>query len=353
MSDDSISSFSSSFSLDNEINDFFESLQLNVKFDNETVFSDNANIFNHIYPIKYDKAFNSNQLMKRCFRTSYELDVGLTLNPNIYDKLASCNNSMENVYKVITSKSLAVNTNNSLLSKVDYKRYKNAFINGCYSTIYMGARYQFINYTKLQNWINMFHAFHFESNLNKMICGFILHLLYIRILPHSSDNARMARYLFLENKLLSENTFVPLSPMLNESIEAVTNILEEIYKWLFTTVDYTKATEEDYYPLTGSNQCFHITNNVLSKIIYLIYITRLFNHCCRAKGKFSSTLKSNLDYEYMFCRCRGSFKIRQTTDMYVSEYRTNLLFKFMGWLNKNFFDYSSHYDIIKRLIGIQ
>ena len=196
-------------------------------------------------------------------------------------------------------------------------------MNDVFGTIYTSAKQTYINIeygaerrgrSPLQEWVNKFHECQFENKIDKILCGFILHLLYVRIHPHFDGNGRMSRYLFLENKLcMKESTipgsayalsFCPLSKILKEGqrpefpkktcLELPMKYMNDIYNFIDESIDVNTAKEEDYYKLK-------INNKILKKIYYIIYISVCYKYCIKYNNKIIDSFNNYNDFKYIFC----------------------------------------------------
>ena len=323
--------------VDKEITDFFKSLDLNVVFEDGCFMNTCCSMFEHVKSeLLHIKPGNAD--FKLAVKNSYEFEQNIMMKPATATQLLQSNNSISNVYCAFAHPTInsSIGTTNTTDS---FRRQRAVFINGIYSKTYSGALIKNINYAKLQNWVNVYHNYQFEQPVNKMICGFVLHLLYIRLVPHDCFNLAISRYLFLENKFQIDNSdmsFVPVSILLNDNVVPVLDMMNTVYEYIFDTIkDPCKATESEYYNLT-------LPSRILKGIYYIIYVSRLHFISCKYNSKLRRQLNKNIDYMYIFCTGHGCFPIYSTTTVRISEERGLANIKFVNWVNGTLFDYTRH-----------
>lgn len=135
--------------------------------------------------------------------------------------------------------------------------------------------YNLIDLDVLQSWVNVYHNKVFESTLEKMIIGFILYYMYIRVSPHEHSNELIATYLFLENnKMINTesdvytSSYVPISSI--KQFNFPRRILDCLHDSAFKSID-EESGYDDIYRFISVDEC------MLNYIHYLIYTSLLFN----------------------------------------------------------------------------
>ena len=206
---------------------------------------------------------------------SFKLE-GTKLTSSVKNKLLNYDGyDLKTIHQIITE------------SKCAFERKVNVYVkNNFDDVLHVGLQPSKINYEWLQCWVNDFYTYHFKSSVEKMFCGFILYLFYIRIHPHQDGNGRTSRYVFLENKLLegTENYF-PLSTIIESNMfRTVNNNMGELMK----LIDFSdkNISEDKYYSLTLSDK------NV-KMILYIMYISIVYKHL-----KVSSPKECEIYEEY-------------------------------------------------------
>lgn len=327
-----------------EITDFFKQLNLNIVFEDGCLMNNCNSMFDYF---RHNVNFTCNDVMS-CFKNNYESERGTVMNTNIVHHVTDMNNTLADVYNTldyVSNDSVClrkINNFNNGNEISNYRRYSMVFVNAAYGKVFHGARTTDIDYTRLQYWVNAFHSYQFENPINKMLCGFILHLLYVRISPHSKFNLAMARYLFLENKLQINDAYVPISPLHNDNVIPITDVLNEIYTEIFGTLyDLKRIVSDDYYSLT-------LNSKLLKRIYYVIYASRTYAMCCKLSSKFRKQVMKNIDFMYIFCFGHGFY----TAYFPNTEQRNMNNIKFVNWLNGTFFDYTKHKKFIN-LFGVE
>ena len=321
--------------VDKEITDFFKTLELDVVFEDGCFMNTCCSMFDHVKMNEQCFKANNDDL-KSAIKNSYEFEQGIIMKSRIMNQLIQSNNSISNVYNAF-----AQTTDSNA-----FRRQRVLFMNSIYGKTYNGAAIKNINYSKLQNWVNVFHNYQFEQPVNKMLCGFVLHLLYLRLVPHERFNSAIARYLFLENKLQtgsSDLSFVPVSILLNNNVVPALDILNELYASVFDPIyDNVKASESDYYHLI-------VTSQMLRRMYYIIYISRLQFMSCKYYPKLRREMNKNIDFVYIFCLGHGCFPVYSTTTVRIPEQRNILNIKFVNWINSTLFDYTQHKKLLSLL----
>lgn len=340
------------------ISGFFERVKLNVKFGDKYFHENYTWLFNHL---KHCQQVELDDLID-ALQSSHYYETNTNM-PETYNKLLQTDNDIESLYKIFEPNLPCI-------------RNQKVYINDKFGTVYEGAKQSYIKKHILQNWVDEFHSYNFNNSVDKMLCGFILYLMYVRIHPHFDGNGRMGRYLFLENKLLKDkDNFCPLSIVLSKFIDIVDVHMEEIYKLLDESVN-SNSTEEDYYKL-------NINTKILKKIYYIIYISVTFRHCVSAhdelirKELLDVTIKHKRDinvpikptisskwekkkydnyfmmffdkyddFKYIFCLTKSNHEVGRSTTLKISKEHKNrnlLLAKYLNvWI-----DYETHRKLIK------
>lgn len=325
MSTDSLNLLDSS---ESQIKDFFDKLNLSVSLSDPFINEYFWLLFSHI---KYPISFNIDDV-KNNVKNCWEYYKGTKCSANMIEKLISSNNSIDNVFHVFSPTE-------------DTKRSDGAFIHSLYGTVFSGCNHELINTNRIQNWVNIYHNYQFEHIEDKLFCGFILFLLYMRIMPHSDYNEQVANYLFLSNKL--SNVCIPLYEVINSGLIEPEHELTLIYKWLYndsSTEDLTK--EVDYYTL-------EIPNEIVKRIYYLIYISILYSTGMKNIHGFNAKVNKNKDFDRLFCECRGNFPIFISHHVKISEERRINNIRFTHWLNDKLMAWSIHQRWIVDVMSIR
>lgn len=254
---------------------FFKSINLNVTIDEKCVLQYKYNtLLEHLknpIPLKTE-----DDLIKD-LESSYSFE-GDNMNPDTYKLLFNTpNDDIEKIYSCLNTKN-------------PFKRTQTVYVlDEWKNPIHTGLKPSLIKYDALQLWVNEFHKHEFETEYEKILVGFILHLFYVRIHPHYDGNGRMARYLFLENKeLMSHLNLCPLSIILNKQLGNVKEVMKEI----FSIID----KEEDYYSMYPSNKLFKLIN-------YIIYISTTYKYAKHYIPDFDDYL-DDIDMNDIFTRGR-------------------------------------------------
>ena len=304
-----------------DIENFFKSLNLKVEFTDEYFHENYTNLFDHF---KYPYETNTDDVIEE-LKNSYEFEKHENMKPEVYEKIMKEDNNVEKIYKIIEP-------------KYPCKRDKAVHVNDMFGTIYTGAKQTYININYLQEWVNKFHECQFENKIDKILCGFILHLLYVRIHPHFDGNGRMSRYLFLENKLCTIN-FCPLSKILKECLELPMKYMNDIYNFIDESIDVNTAKEEDYYKLK-------INNKILKKIYYIIYISVCYKYCIKYNDKIIDLFNDYNDFKYIFCLGKAQHEVGKSTAIRISDGHRTRNQKLANEINK-LLNFDHHVQLIK------
>lgn len=305
---------------------FFENVELDIKFEDPYFHLEITYLFDHF---KHEYSQSETDIIEE-LKASYEYETNQKMNPAIYEKLMKEDNIIEKLYSILEPKR-------------PVKRNIAVYINDEFGTAYTGAKQSYIEISKLQNWVDEFHEYTFENETDKLLVGFILYLLYVRIHPHTDGNGRMGRYLFLENRLMKPN-LCPLSKILNEDLEIPNEHMNDIFTWLNTTIDPETNDKDDYYKM-------FIPNKILYKIYYIIYISICYKYCCSLCKDFKNTIKRTKNFLYLFCICKGFHEVGTSTVIRIDERIKNNNQKFVKWIDDNFLDWNKHVEIIKSLLS--
>lgn len=304
------------------INEFFNKISLNITFQDEYLHENFVNMFEHF---KQEYQTNTSDVIDE-LKNSYVYETGEEIHKNMYERLLNEDNDIIKLYNIIEPKLPCV-------------RNRKVYVNDSFGTAYTGAKQSYIDIDRLQAWVDEFHSFEFDNNTDKMLCGFILYLLYVRIHPHIDGNGRISRYLFLENKLLKGlNNFCPLSSILNNQLRLPAEHMENIFNWLDETVDAEHSTKEDYYKL-------YIPNDMLKQMYYIIYIAVCYKYCTKTSDEFIQLMNSIDDFKYIFCLGKCCMQVGQSTTL-NSIGRRNRNMKYVKVIN-DLIDFRTHVDIIK------
>ena len=314
-------------SRDGSIEHFFDKINLTITFEDPFFHYEMTNMFKHF---KHEYPNTDDDIVEE-LKASYEYETNKQMEKQMYDALLNTDNIIVKLYNIIEP-------------KLPVKRNKAVHVNDGYGTVYTGAKQSYVNIDILQNWVNEFHSYEFENNLDKLLAGFILYLLYVRIHPHLDGNGRISRYLFLENKLMKKN-LLPLSKILNDDLELPSYHMNEVFNWLDATVDAKTAKQEDYYKL-------FVPNDVLYKIYYIMYIAICYKYCCSICKNFKNNLRKAKDYLYMFCVCKGFHEVGKSTTVRIDDVVKSNNQKFARWLDMNFFDWKRHCEIVNKVLKV-
>jgi hypothetical protein len=309
---------------------FFENLNLNIRIDEPELILNYRNMFRH-FNNEYISTLND---IREELNASVIFETNTEMSPDTINKLIDVtDNDIPTLYNIIEPKKCC-------------KRTRAVYIENDYSElVFTGAKQSFIDINVLQHWVNYFHAFQFENTTDKMFCGFILHLLYIRIHPHEDGNGRMSRYLFLENaKLEGQFNFCPLSKILNENLKLPNNdFMKHIYDWIDSTIlNYDALTKESYYELV-------ISTNILKRIYYVMYITICYKYFTKYCD-ISKQLFSKEGFKYTFCVCRQKTLPGKSTAI-LDIYGAKRMKEHIRIINQ-FLDYNTHKNLIREEFGI-
>ena len=253
------------------VTDFFEQLHLRITFEQ---FQSYPNMFAHLRkPIMFDI-----DVVQECLHASYAYETNKDMSADMCNSILETKNDIQQLYKILEP-------------KLPCKRNRAVYINDAFGTVFTGAKQSYINIERLQEWVDKFHTFEFDNDVDKTFCGFVLYLLYVRIHPHCDGNGRMGRYLFLENKMMN---LVPLSVLLNDEIDIACKYMTKIFEILDDTINASTAKESDYYQL-------HITNQMCQFIYYIIYIATCYKYCCTVDDKFKDLMNRYVDFRCLFC----------------------------------------------------
>ena len=302
---------------------FFKTCKLNVQFQDPYFHENMTELFSHFhsrYPVEHTIEDVIEEL-----KSSYKYETTNDMNPEIYTAMMNEENDIIKLHHILEPKVLT-------------SRNKKVHINDGMGTKFTGAKQSFVDIKRLQQWVDVFHSYEFNSLMDKTLCGFILYLMYVRIHPHSDGNGRMARYLFLENKLLLHN-LCPLSKILNDDLKIVDNHMEKVFDWLDDTINVDKATAEDYYKL-------YIPLKIEKEIYYIIYMATCYKYCCKVCNNFRNVLMKSADYCSIFCLCKGCHEVGTSTAVKISHAHGLNNQRFAGWLNDKFFNFEQHKQII-------
>jgi hypothetical protein len=156
--------------------------------------------------------------------------------------------------------------------------------------IHDGADVDWFKMDQLQEWVNVYYNFPWKETKigrnERMVCGFLLYIAYVRFHPHSDGNGRIARYLFLENKRLSGTPgYFPLSSMLVSSPK-VRAAHEALLRQFGSRSDMTQLIDF---------QTFEVTHRTVRSIIDIAYTSVVFK-CILCFDKELLQLAANLGY---------------------------------------------------------
>lgn len=146
---------------------FFNNLKLDIQFEDPNFHYEITDIFTHF---KHEYPTTDNDIIEE-LKESYEYETSKQMKPEVYETLMKQDNTITTIYSILEP-------------KYNVKRNKAVHLNDMFGTVYTGAKQSYIDIDRLQQWVDMFHSYEFESNTDKLLCGFILHLLYVRIHPH-------------------------------------------------------------------------------------------------------------------------------------------------------------------------
>lgn len=234
--------------------EFFDKLELNVSL-NWSLIEHADKMCESIINANDDRMNLEDEL-----RNSFELESS-HITKDITDKLTQYDGlNIEKIYSIMME------------NKYPLKRTRHVCVKNTFDEIlHIGLQPSKIDYGVIQRWVNEFYAHEFKTSTEKMFCGFILYLLYVRIHPHQDGNGRMGRYLFLENRLLERTkSYVPLSTILNNhNFRDVSDKLLSLYN----SIDIKEKNRDvdTYYTL-------HLSDRHINTMLYIIYISIVYKH---------------------------------------------------------------------------
>ena len=305
------------------LSDFFTSIDLHIEFVDEFFHEKFINLFDHF---KREYVTNADDVIEE-LKSSYRFETNETMNHEMYERMMNEENDIRKLYSIIEP-------------KLNCKRNKSVYVNDAFGTAYVGAKQSYINIDKLQNWVDKYHSYEFENNVDGMLAGFILYLLYVRIHPHFDGNGRMSRYLFLENKLNKVN-FCPLSKILDKCLMFPMKYMNEIYEYIDASIDPNSAREEDYYHLK-------LDVKVLKKIYYIIYISICYKYCLKHDAEMIKLIDEIDDCKSIFCLGKAVRNVGKSTTVKTSDGRRDRAVKYAKRINE-LLDFNTHKEIINEL----
>ena len=145
------------------LENFFNTLGLNIRFEDPFFHFEISHLFEHFkHPYPKDE---DNDIIEE-LKASYGYETNQTMNPEVYESLMKQDNSIPILYHILEP-------------KFQVKRNKAVYLNDQYGTVYTGAKQSYIDIDKLQQWVDLFHDYEFKNDIDKLLVGFILHLLYV------------------------------------------------------------------------------------------------------------------------------------------------------------------------------
>lgn len=295
--------------------DFFNSINLNITIDDSALYR-YRHMFDHL---KYNNEQPSNDDIRELLSMSYKYETNENISTTMLNNIMSTPNNIYQLYTIIEPKKPC-------------KRNRMVYIMDAFgSVVHKAAKQSYIDINRLQQWVNGYHNWNFEDPVDKLLCGFILYLLYVRIHPHEDGNGRISRYLFLENRLMS--CICPLSETLHNHLYITWDAMNEVFKWLDSTINSDTATSNDYYRL-------HIPSKIIRLIYYIIYTSIIYRYCIKASDKCKQYI-DNMDYKYIICT--GKTPINNITN----EHKRNIK-AIIRDINE-VLDYKTHINILLEL----